>query len=85
MNASVEASQHAYWNGVSRWIKRYNMFQDRHHPSDIGKRQMEAFLTSFAAARVPPNNKKGALPRPFLSLTCPALVNSPAYTAPKTA
>lgn len=33
------------------WIKRYIIHQGRRHPTDMGKREVEAFLTSLAVER----------------------------------
>jgi len=33
------------------WIKRYIIHQGRRHPTDMGKRDVEAFLTSLAVER----------------------------------
>jgi integron integrase len=33
------------------WIKRYIIFNDKRHPSEMGKREVEAFLTSLAVER----------------------------------
>ena len=33
------------------WIKRYIIFQGKRHPSEIGKSELEAFLTSLAVQR----------------------------------
>ncbi|HEX5126526.1 MAG TPA: integron integrase [Rhodocyclaceae bacterium] len=33
------------------WIKRYILFHDKRHPGEMGKREVEAFLTSLAVER----------------------------------
>lgn len=33
------------------WIKRYIFFHDKRHPCDMGKAQVEAFLSSLAVER----------------------------------
>ena len=33
------------------WIKRYIVFNDKRHPSEMGKIEAEAFLTSLAVKR----------------------------------
>ncbi len=33
------------------WVKRYILFHDRRHPNDMGKAEIEAFLTSLAVDR----------------------------------
>ena len=32
------------------WIKRYIFFHDKHHPKELGGRDLEAFLTHLAVA-----------------------------------
>ncbi len=33
------------------WIKRYIIFHGKHHPRDMGKPEVEAFLTALAVQR----------------------------------
>jgi site-specific recombinase XerD len=40
-------TESAYWN----WIRQYIFFHDKRHPREMGKNQVEAFLTHLAKAR----------------------------------
>jgi integron integrase len=51
-------TEHAYVN----WIRRFILFHNKRHPSEMGKTEIEAFLTHLAVNRnVAPSTQKQAL------------------------
>jgi hypothetical protein len=48
------------------WIKRYIIFHNKRHPAEMGKLELESFLTSLAVER----NVSARLPRPRRFLRC---------------
>ena len=64
MRDTIRLEHHAYSTEQAyvQWIKRFILFRDKRHPEEMGRTEVEAFLTHLAVEqRVPASTRKQAL------------------------